>query len=132
MSQVDGDSDMVLLLCGSGLRRAQQRYNGLCLQFCVGGSCPPALALMLDTSVPPRMPLVPFKLLPWCWSPEGVSLSKFVYNTRSFKRKGLRILQFLPQHNPHWFLQPEVMGTHLPRSGTLGWVVWCGAGIPHS
>ena len=34
--------------------------------------------------------------------------------------------------NPHWFLQPEVMGTYLPGTDTLGWVVWCGAGIPHS
>ena len=24
------------------------------------------------------------------------------------------------------------MGTYLPGNGTLGWVVWCGAGIPHS
>nr|KAF6382411.1 hypothetical protein mPipKuh1_008798 [Pipistrellus kuhlii] len=24
-------------------------------------------------------------------------------------------------HNPHWFLQPEVMGNYLPSSGTLGW-----------
>ena len=36
----------------------------------------PLLSLMPDTSVPPFMPLVPFKLLPWCWSPEGVSLSR--------------------------------------------------------
>ena len=31
----------------------------------------------------------------------------------------------------HWFLQLEVMGTYLPGTGTLSWVVWCGAGIPH-
>ena len=23
--------------------------------------------------------------------------------------------------NPHWFLQPEVMGTYLPGIGSLGW-----------
>ena len=28
-----------------------------------------------NTSVSPCVPLVPFKLLPWCWSSEGVSLS---------------------------------------------------------
>ena len=38
-------------------------------------SAPPALSLLLDTSVPPCVPLVPFKLLPWCWSSEGMSLS---------------------------------------------------------
>ena len=39
---------------------------------------PPAPALMPDTSVAPCMPLVPFKLLPWCWSSEEVNLSKSV------------------------------------------------------
>ena len=37
-------------------------------------SCLLALALLSDTSVSPCVPLVPFKLLPQCWSPEGVSL----------------------------------------------------------
>ena len=46
---------------------------------CPGGGCPPALALMQDTSVPPHMSLVLFKVLPQYWSPEGVSLSKFVH-----------------------------------------------------
>ena len=35
-----------------------------------------SLRLMSDTSVSPYMPLVPFKLPPWCWSSEGVSLSR--------------------------------------------------------
>ena len=36
----------------------------------------PLLAWMLDTSVPPYMLLVRFKLFPQCWSSEGVSLSR--------------------------------------------------------
>ena len=36
----------------------------------------PLLTLMPDTSASPSMPLVPFKLPPWCWSSEGVSLSR--------------------------------------------------------
>ena len=32
----------------------------------------PLFALMPDTSVFPSMPLVPFKMLPQCWSSEGV------------------------------------------------------------
>ena len=52
------------------------------------------LALMPDTSVPPCMPLVPFKLLPWCWSSEGVSLSKFVWGF--FKGNCLELQKFLP------------------------------------
>ena len=36
----------------------------------------PLLALIPDTSVSPLMPLVLFKLLPCCWSSEGISLSR--------------------------------------------------------
>ena len=55
MSQVDGVSDMVSLLCGSVWGRAQRGYHATAwpLEFCLGGGCPPALALMLDTSVSP-------------------------------------------------------------------------------
>ena len=67
---------MVPPLCGSVLDRAEKRYNGYCLQFCLGESCPPALILMPDTSLPPHIPLMPLKMLPQCWSPEIVSLSK--------------------------------------------------------
>ena len=117
------------LHCGFVWERAQKRYNGHCLQFCMGGSCPPALALMPDTSVPPCVPLVPFKVLPWYWSLEGVSLCKSMCGDRPSKRRGLRVPQFLLPPQPPWFLQPEVMDTYLPGTGTLGWVVWCGSGI---
>ena len=75
---------MVSLLCGSVSGRAQKGDNVAAwpLEFYPGGSCPLALVLMPDTSVSPHMPLTPFKLLPWWWSPEGVSLqalsSKFI------------------------------------------------------
>nr|KAF6349281.1 hypothetical protein mMyoMyo1_011821 [Myotis myotis] len=37
------------------------------------------------------------------------------------------------RHNPHWFLQPEVMGTSLPSSRILGWGAGVGLGplAPH-
>ena len=31
--------------------------------------------------------------------------------------------------NPHWFLQPEVVGTYLPGTGTLGWGPGVGMGL---
>ena len=34
--------------------------------------------------------------------------------------------------NPHWFLQPEIVGTYLPAIGILGWGAWCGTGPVHS
>lgn len=32
-------------------------------------------------------------------------------------------------HSLCWFSQPEVMGTSLPGTGTLGWGAWLGTGI---
>ena len=129
VSQIDGDSDIVPPHYGFVLWRAQKRYNDHCLQFCLGGSCPLVLALMLDTLVPPHMPLVLFKVLPWCWSSKGMSLGKSMCSARPLKRRYLRILQFLLPTQSPLFLQPEVMGIYLPGTGTLGWVVWSGAGI---
>ena len=53
---------------------------------------------MPDISVPPCMPLVLFKVLPWCWSQEGVSLSKSMCGPP--KRRRLGIPQFLPPAQP--------------------------------
>ena len=36
---------------------------------------------------------------------------------------------FFHQLYPCWVLQPEVVGTYLPGTGTLGWEAWCGAGL---
>ena len=74
--------------------RVQNRDNGLCLSFCLGESCPPALALMPNTLVPPHMPLVPFELVSWCWSSDEVSLSNFMCGF--FKRNCLGLQKFLP------------------------------------
>ena len=45
-----------------------------------------------------------------------------------FERQCLGIQQFFHWLNPHWFLQPEVMETYLPGTGTLGWGTCWGAG----
>ena len=52
-----------------------------------------ALASLTDTSVPPFIPQVPFNLLPWCQSSEGVCLHKSV--CRFLKRKCLGLQKFL-------------------------------------
>ena len=80
--------------CVALLGASSERDNGLCPPFCLRESYPPALALMPDTLVFPCMPLVPFKLLPQCWSSEGVSLSKSLYGF--FKRNCLGLQKFLP------------------------------------
>ena len=54
----------------------------------------PLITLMPDTLISPYKPLVPFKLLPWYYSSEGVRLSKSVCGF--FKRNCLRLQQFLP------------------------------------
>ena len=79
--------------CGSVGGGFQKRDNGLCLPFCLGKSCSLTPALMPDTSVLSRMPLVPFKLLPWGQSPEGVSLGKSVCGF--FKGNSLGLQEFL-------------------------------------
>ena len=73
---------------------AQKRDNALCLYFCLGKNCPLALVLMPDTLVPLCVPLVPFKLLPQCWSSEGISLGKSVCGF--FMRNCLGLPKFLP------------------------------------
>ena len=73
--------------------RVQKRNNGLYPSFCLEESCPPALILMPGTSVPLQMPLVPYKLLPHCWSSEAVSLSKF---TCGYVERNCLGIQFLP------------------------------------
>ena len=48
---------------------------------------------MPDILLPPCMPLMPFKLLPQCWSSEGVSLSKSMCGI--FMRNCLGLQKFL-------------------------------------
>ena len=87
VSQVDGVSDMArcllaLWLCGG---RAQKRYSHLYHDFCLEESHPPVLTLMPDNLVPLHRSLMPFNLMPLCWSSEGASLSKSVF--KPFKEK---------------------------------------------
>ena len=60
----------------------------------------------------------------------AVSLSTSVCGF--LKRNCLVLHLFLPQLNHCWFLQPKVIETYLPGTGTLGWGAWCGAGTPWS
>ena len=72
-----------------------------------------------DTSVPPSKPLVPFKLIPWCWSSEGMSLSKSTCGF--FKRYCLGLQKFLTltqspllfaaSNLSSWHWDPELVGS---------------------
>ena len=78
-----------------------------------------ALILVPNNSVPPHVSLAPFKLLPQCWSSEGVSLSKSMCGP--FKNcLRLQNPSISLSHNPWCFLQPKVMGSSLHGTGTLG------------
>ena len=68
---------MVSLLFGSVLGRTQKGNSTAAwpLEFCLGGSYLLALTWMPEIAVSPLMPLVPFHLLHWCWSPEEVCVS---------------------------------------------------------
>ena len=95
----------------------------------LGEYCTPTLRCMSDTSVTPHMLLVSFKLLPQCWSSEGVSLHKSI--CRFFKRNCWGLQKFLlltqsPLVNAarsygdlsSWYSNPGLGGQ-------------CQAGIPH-
>ena len=107
LARLMGVSDMApaCQLCwGKGLEKGQQ----------------PLLSLMPETSVPPFIPLVPFKLLPQCWSSrEWVWAGKSV---RGLRGTAWGSSSFFHKLNPHWFLQPEAMGTYLPGQGFLIWI----------
>ena len=73
--------------------------------------------------------------LPIChWCPSSCcsgaeSQRGWVYMSPKSVAGPLRGCSFFYYPNPHWFLQPEVMGTYLPGSGALDCTVWPGAGI---
>ena len=74
----------------------------------------PVLALIPVTSISPHMPLVPFKLLPLCWSPEVVSLCKSKSVWGPLKGDSWESHSFFHHSNLHRFLQTELMRTYLP------------------
>ena len=115
MSLRYGSHLLALWLCGD---RVQKMDNGLCLPFSLGKSCPPALALMPDTSVPPCMLLVPFKLLPQCWSSEEVSLNKSLCGF--FKRNCLELQKFLPLTQLPLVFAATIYETYLSVTGAVG------------
>ena len=112
---------------GEGLSKEQWPLSALLS----GRKLSPALTLMPNNSVPPCMSLVPFKMLPQHWSSELMSLSSVC---RPFRRNclGLQKPSVSLSHSRLWFLQPEVMGTYLPGTGSPGWGTWYGTGTTHS
>ena len=110
------------------VEKAQRRDNDLCPPLCLGKNCPPALTLMSDTSILPCMPLVPFNLLPQCWSSEGGSLSKSMF--QFFKGNCLGGLQqFLPLTQSPLVIAArshEDLSSWHWNTGTLVWASCCG------
>ena len=85
---------------------------------------------MQDTSVPPCMSLVLLSSYPSAEAQrESVLVSPCVGSLRGTVW-GFR--NFFHQLHPLWFLEPEVVWTYLPDTGTVSWGTWCGAGTPCS
>lgn len=120
----------MVLTCQLRWGKAQNRNSGLCQQFCVGESCASSSCLDARQSRSLLHALVPLELLLQSWSSEAVSPSASMPGP--FKRKVGDSSSPRLSHYPLLFLQPEVMGTSLPGTRTLGWGTWCGAGTPHS
>ena len=90
------------------------------------------LALKPDNSVPPHVSLALLELLPQHWTSESVSPHKSVYGSFKEELPGTPEASISLSLNPHWFLQPELMGTSLPGTGGPGWGARFGAGTPCS
>ena len=104
---------------------AQKRNNCLCQHFCLADSCPPPTtsscpdARQFSSSC---VSLVPFELLPECWSSEGV----WVGLCGPFKRSASVTSSALS----HSATVPT--GTSLPGTGTLGLGALCGDATRYS
>ena len=117
-------NSVVLCVCGSG--SGVRKGTMASAHFSVWEKT--VTQLPSDTSVSPCTTLLPFNFLPQCWSSEGVSLNKLMYVF--LKGNCLGLQNFLPLTQSHWFLQPEVIQTYLPGTGTLGQGAWYGVGTP--
>ena len=95
-----------------------QRDNGSCSPWCQSLKCHPVYHWCLSSCYPSAG-----TQRQWVW------VGKYVCGLRGTAWGSSTFFHWL---NPHWFQQPEVVGTCLPGTGTLGWGTWCGAGTPPS
>ena len=128
-----GASNMVSLLCGS-VREGSERGQCCCLASRVLSKRKQSPSTHPDARLFnfSHMPLVPFQLLLRCRiqrERESVSPKS---DTGPLRGDSWESCSFFHNPNPHWFLEPEVIGTYLPGTGTQGWMVLCGAGMPRS
>ena len=119
ISKADGDSDMVLAC----VDRLSEKIMASARTF------------VWEKAAPPWCQTIQFlPICPWCLSscyPSAGAQSKWVlskFMCGPFKRNTWDSRSPVSlSHNLCWFLQPAVMGTPLPSTRTLGWVIWCGA-----
>ena len=84
---------------------------------------------MSDTSVSPSMPLVPYQGATLVLELRGSESEKMSPYVGSLRGTVWGSSNFFHQINPHWFLQPEILGIYLPGTGTLGWGPGVGLGL---
>lgn len=89
---------------------------------------PLAHALIFLNEFPFYMTQVLFKVLPLPWDSEQVCLYKSPSRVESHFPKP----SSSPEHRPHWFSKPDVIGAYLPIVGPLGWGAIHGARNPRS
>ena len=89
------------------------------VEFCPGGSCPLALALMQTLQFLPVCHWCPSSCCPGAGvQREGVCVSSKSV-TGSLRGDTWESRSSFWRPNPHWFIQPEVTGASLPGTGTL-------------
>ena len=120
VSQVDGVSDMspACCICGSLVGVGSEKGQWPLPPFLFGRKLSPS-------SCPDARPFSS-SLCAWClWSsnPGAGALREWVWVSPcvgSLRRTAWNSKSFFHWLNPHWVLQPVVMGTYLSRTGTLG------------
>lgn len=139
VSHIDRDSNLVPTFT-LYTKRAQKSNNGLC-QLCLGESCPSSFCPDARQFTSALYVPVPFKLLPYHSSSEGVSARKFVCSplrgtawdsTALHLTKSQYLMVFTAGSYGHfssWHLNPRVgglvWGWNPPSGGNL-----CSWGIP--
>ena len=113
VSQVDGVSDITLLVSSMVLPA-----------FLSGRKLSLSSRLDARNFIPPCMPLVPSKLLPWYWSSEGVSLNKFMWRFSKLS------MSFFHNSIPVGFCSQKLWGLIFWHWSPGQWVlIWVGLGL---
>ena len=126
MSQVDGDSDMVLPHCGSIAEESSEKVQWLLSAALSGRKLPPSSHPSARHFRSPPHATGALPDAAHCWSPKYVSLGKSMRSVRPFRR-GLRIPVSSTNPTTSGFYSQKLWG--LIFLALEPWAGWSGVGL---